>query len=86
MRWRTLAGMSLLAILITAPRQHVSDPEGGGGSLRLCWCEVDPEGRVGPPLGVNGETVFVSMRNGQGRMFVIQPCGRVADVGFRSPG
>lgn len=84
-----LAALVAVALWTAAAlaKQNLVDPGGSGpgGNLRLCWCEVDPEGRVGPALGADGSEVRVSMRNGQGRLFLKRPCDRIADAGFRSP-
>jgi len=78
---RRVVGLLIIAALAWAaiaaarpPVQEIVDPPpGGSGGGCYEWREVDPEGNLGPPV------TTVTLRNGQGKIFLKVLCHGVIE-------
>jgi len=76
---RRVVGLLIIAALAWAavsaarpPSQELVEPPQGSGGSCYEWREVDPEGNLGPPV------TTVTLRNGQGKIFLRVLCGASA--------
>jgi len=77
---RRVVGLLIIAALAWAaiaaarpPAQELVEPPQGSGGSCWEWREVDPEGNLGPPV------TTVTLRNGQGKIFLKVLCHGVIE-------